>query len=329
MPIITYNGVPVRVGEAFPNVWADVPLRTVIITDGNVQLHWGHLFEGHPTIVLEAGEGQKSLAVVEDVIHRLIALGADRGSFLLGVGGGVVCDLTGFVASVFMRGIPFAYAPTTLLAQVDAAIGGKNGVNTGPFKNMIGVFKQPKLILSDPQFLTTLPDAEFSNGLAECIKHACISSEEYFGWLEANMGNILQRDSESLALLILESVYIKCAIVEADPLEKGERRMLNFGHTFGHAIEKALNIPHGQAVSLGMMLANELAVERGLLLPKQGLRVAELLSRAGLPTDITSIDRQALKSLIRGDKKKEDDRMAFILLKRIGEAVIEHIPLDD
>jgi len=319
----------VHVDGAFKNAWKDVPSRTVVVTDSNVQRHWGHLFEGHPTVVLEAGEGQKSLAVVEDVVHRLIACGADRGSFLLGVGGGVICDLTGFVASVFMRGIPFAFAPTTLLAQVDAAIGGKNGVNTGPFKNMIGVFNQPEFVLSTPQFLTTLSDAEFSNGLAECIKHACIRSGEYFAWLEANMDGILQRNPVILSELILQSVRIKCTIVEADPLEKGERKLLNFGHTFGHAIERTLDIPHGQAVSLGMMLANGLAVERGLFSKEQAARVTALLSRAGLPTDTSHIDRDALRSLIRSDKKKQGGHIAFILLKDIGKAVIEQIPLDD
>jgi len=181
---VHYCGVPIYLGEAFAKVWEKVPPRTIIITDEHVKAHWGHLFGDRPCIVLPAGEESKSLETVGQVVEELVDLGADRGSFLLGVGGGVVCDLTGFIASVFMRGIPFAFAPTTLLAQVDAAIGGKNAVNTYHYKNMIGLFNQPQFILSDPQLLSTLADHEFSNGLAECIKHACIIDADYFSWME-------------------------------------------------------------------------------------------------------------------------------------------------
>lgn len=318
-----------HVGQPFDSIGDHLPARTVILTDENVKRHWAQEFEGDPTIVLPAGEEQKSLAVVEDVVNQLVAIGADRNSFLLGVGGGVICDLTGFIASVFMRGIPFGFVPTTLLAQIDAAIGGKNGVNSGPFKNMIGLFNQPEFILSDHRFLTTLSDVEFANGLAEAIKHACIANAEYFAWIETHLDKIVARDSEILHEFILESVRIKCTIVEADPLEKNERRLLNYGHTFGHAIEKTLNIPHGQAVSLGMVMANALAVEKGFLDVAQAQRIAHLLDRAGLPVDVSALDKAMLQKLIRSDKKKVDDSIAFVLLNAIGRASIEMIPLDD
>lgn len=329
MVTIAYAGVPVHIGEVFPEGLPAQLHRAVIVTDEHVQRHWGHAFPDLPCIVLPPGEDQKTLVVVEKLVTDLVTLGADRGSSLLAIGGGVICDLTGFVASVYMRGIPFAFVPTTLLAQVDASIGGKNGVNTDRHKNMIGVFRQPQAILSDPRFLSTLPDAEFRNGLAECIKHACIRSQEDFLWMEYNMEGILARDPELLNGLILRSVSTKCAIVEADPLEQGDRRLLNFGHTFGHAIEKSQGMAHGQAISLGMVLVNEMAVRLGMLDAADGERVRNLLDRAGLPTDVSALDMDLLRTLIRGDKKKVGDHMAFILLKGIGDAVIHKLPLDD
>ncbi len=328
---ITYTDkdIPVHIGGSFLKIGEFVPERTIIITDENVKRLYGHLMEAYPTIVLPAGEDQKSLAVVENLVHQLVSLGADRGSFLLGVGGGVICDITGFVASVFMRGIPFAFAPTTLLAQVDASIGGKNGVNSGPYKNMIGVFNQPQFILIDTGFLSSLSDEEYANGLAEVIKHCAIHNAKEFGWLVSYMDRILQRDPEYVERTVFQSVSIKTQIVDSDPLEKGDRRLLNFGHTYGHAIEKHYGIAHGRAVSLGMVLANRMAVERGLLEEKKERYIRELLADAGLPTDVSDLDMKALNTLIRGDKKKVGDKVAFILLKDIGEPIIELIPLHD
>lgn len=326
---VHYCGVPIYLGEAFSEIWEKVSPRTIIITDENVKAHWGHLFADRPCIVLPPGEDSKSLDTVGQVVEELVELGADRGSFLLGVGGGVVCDLTGFIASVFMRGIPFAFAPTTLLAQVDAAIGGKNAVNTYNFKNMIGLFNQPQFILSDPQLLSTLPDHEFSNGLAECIKHACIVDADYFAWLEENMDDIDQTNLQLLERLIWESVRIKCAIVDADPLEKGQRKLLNYGHTFGHVLEKQHGWPHGAAISVGMNLVNQMAVDRGMLNPGGQLRISELLMRAGLPSDTGGSHYTDLFQSVRSDKKKEDGHMAFVLLKGIGRAEIVRVALDE
>lgn len=326
---VHYCGVPIYLGEAFAKVWEKVPSRTIIITDENVKVRWGHLFADRPCIVLPPGEESKSLETVGQVVEELVELGADRGSFLLGVGGGVVCDLTGFIASVFMRGIPFAFAPTTLLAQVDAAIGGKNAVNTSHFKNMIGLFSQPQFILSDPQLLSTLPDHEFSNGLAECIKHACIVDKDYFAWMEQHMDDLHQADTELLEKLISSSVQIKCAIVDEDPLEQGPRKLLNYGHTFGHVLEKQHGWPHGEAISVGMNLVNHMAVDRGMLNPDDQFRISELLMRAGLPGDTGGSHYTDLFQAVRSDKKKEDGYMAFVLLKGIGRAEIIRVALDD
>jgi len=328
---LTYTDkeIPIHIGGSFLKIGELVPDRTIIITDENVKRLYGHLMEAYPTITLPASEEQKSLVVVEDVVQQLMTLGADRGSFLLGVGGGVICDITGFVASIFMRGIPFAFAPTTLLAQVDASIGGKNGVNSGPFKNMIGVFNQPQFTLIDTGFLASLSDEEFANGLAEVVKHCVLKKAGHFGWLVSYMDIILKRDPEYVSRMVVDSVHIKCGIVESDPLEKGDRRLLNFGHTYGHAIEKHYGMAHGQAVSLGMVLANRMAVERGLLEEKKERDIRELLADAGLPTDVSELDMKALNTLIRGDKKKVGDNVAFILLKDIGEPIIEMIPLHD
>ena len=328
---ITYTDkdIPIHIGGLFLNIGEFVPERTIIITDENVKRLYGHLMEAYPTIVLTVGEDQKSLTVVENIIHQLVAIGADRGSFLLGVGGGVICDITGFVASVFMRGIPFAFAPTTLLAQVDASIGGKNGVNSSSFKNMIGVFNQPEFVLIDTGFLTTLSDEEYANGLAEVIKHACIRNADYFQWLETNLYSILARKPETLGHLIQESVAIKCVVVDADPLEKGERRILNYGHTYGHAIEKHYGIPHGQSISLGMALANRMAVDFQLLNAETEQRILALLAAAGLPTDVRHLDMAALNPIVRADKKKAGNHVAFILLTDIGSATIKMITLHD
>ncbi|MCF8257347.1 MAG: 3-dehydroquinate synthase [Flavobacteriales bacterium] len=326
---VSYCEVPIYLGEAFVKVWEKVPPRTIIITDEHVKALWGHLFEDRPCIVLPPGEEAKSLETVGQVVEELVELGADRGSFLLGVGGGVVCDLTGFIASVFMRGIPFAFAPTTLLAQVDAAIGGKNAVNTDHYKNMIGLFNQPQFILSDPQFLSTLPDHEFSNGLAECIKHACIVDEAYFSWMEQHLDSLHQTDTVLLEKLIIASVRIKCAIVDEDPLEQGTRKLLNYGHTFGHVLEKQHGWSHGKAISVGMNLVNQMAVDRGMLNPDDRLRISELLMRAGLPGDTGGIHCTDLFQAVRSDKKKEDGHIAFVLLKGIGRAEIVRVALDD
>lgn len=328
-PSVSYLDTKIWIGESFKNIKRYLPTdKTVfIVTDEHIYSHWKSLFEGFPVLVLPAGESQKSLLQIERIVEMLIAHDADRHSFLLGVGGGVICDITGFVASIYMRGIPFAFAPTTLLAQVDASIGGKNGVNTSLYKNMIGVFRQPEFILTDIDFLTTLPDSEFIDGLAEVVKHACIQQKSHFIFLEKHISAILARDKMVLYKVILESVQIKTKIVAADPYEKGKRKLLNFGHTFGHAIEKTKGISHGKAVSLGIVIVNAIAVKAGFLTPKKAARILNLLDKIGLPTDAPS-NINALLPILKKDKKKVGNELSLILLKDIGKGFIYTIPLE-
>lgn len=229
--------------------------RTVLITDDNIYRKHIAKFRGWNTIVLKPGEEFKVQATVDSIVDQLIAFQADRQFTLVGVGGGVVTDLTGYVASVYMRGISFGFVPTSLLAMVDASIGGKNGIDVGPYKNMVGVIKQPSFLLFDFSFLETLPDAEWSNGFAEIIKHACILDAAAFRLLEKNNLASLKKDKKTLFKLIERNARLKSAVVQRDEYEKGDRRLLNFGHTLGHALETQYILSHGEAVSIGMTYA--------------------------------------------------------------------------
>lgn len=322
---VLYQNMPIIVSDDVNYLARYLPYHSpesvFIITDHNVYAHWQSLFADFSVIILPAGEAQKSLLQIEAIIEELIKRGADRNSFLVGIGGGVICDITGFVASIYMRGIDFAFVPTTLLAQVDAAIGGKNGVNTSLYKNMIGVFNQPQFIFSDPQLLNTLPHDTYIDGLAEVVKHACIKSLSYFEYLEQHVTAILARDEVALRYIISESVAIKSAVVASDPYEKGERKHLNFGHTFGHAIEKSQAISHGKAVSLGIIIANRIAVKLGLLSAEKAQRIKILLDKLGLPTHIT-VDIKNLYPLVKKDKKKSGNLLSLILLNDVGSSII-------
>lgn len=333
MQTIHYQGVKIGVGESFNAILdyipADKQASLFIISDENVWDYWQDTFPVCTHLIIPAGEAQKSLLRIEQLIEELIEKGADRHSFILGVGGGVICDIAGFVASVYMRGIPFGFAPTTLLAQVDASIGGKNGVNTASYKNMIGVFNQPQFILTDANFLSTLPEAIYIDGLAEVIKHACISDKAYFEYIETHTSAILSREPSVVDELVLKSVQIKAAVVEQDPHEKGLRKTLNFGHTFGHAIEKSFGLSHGQAVSLGIVAANNIAVNLGLLSATEAARISNCLAAVGLPVDISAYDFAALSDLVAKDKKKKGASIDFILLNALGEAIIKSLPVTD
>lgn len=297
--------------------------HTIILIDANVHHHWGHLFSTHPTIIVPSGEATKNIHTIATIIDQLIDLGANRNSFLLGVGGGVVGDITGYVAAIFMRGIPFALIPTTLLAQVDASIGGKNGVNTTKYKNMMGTIYQPTFVLADQIFLSTLPNLEFVNGLAEVVKHACICSADYFDTIESQVPKILAKEPDTLYPIINTSIAIKTQIVAKDPYEKNERKHLNYGHTIGHAIEKVYNLPHGQAVSLGIIKINQLALQKQHMTTKDAQKIQELLHNLGLPTNTTFIQNQLLIDAITKDKKKNTTTtIQTILLSTIGTSHI-------
>lgn len=318
----------ILVGESIENFASLVPDNAIIITDENVNRLYGHLWKEFKTIVVGQGEKNKTIATVEEIYSRMLDFCIDRSGFILGIGGGIVCDIAGFVASTYMRGIGFGFVPTSLLAQVDASIGGKNGVNFHGFKNMVGTFNQPEFILSDPKVLKTLPAEELSNGFAEIVKHALIADRAMFDFIEKNAANMLNLDPEVINYLIKRSVEIKSGIVNRDEKEKGERRKLNFGHTFGHAIEKVSGISHGKAVALGSMIAGKLSVEKSGLHETDFTRLHKLLEILKLPTQFQGNKQEVLDALIK-DKKREQDTIHFILLRNIGDAVIEKITVHE
>ena len=302
------------------------PQHAIIITDETIyQLHAAK-FKGWKTIVIKAGEAYKIQATVDHIIQQLIELKADRKSTLIGVGGGVITDITGYVAAVYMRGIAFGFVPTTLLAMVDASIGGKNGIDVGLYKNMVGVIRQPNFLLYDISLLKTLPDAEWSNGFAEIIKHACIKDAAMFKLLAQNNLSKIQKNKTLLSQLVQRNAKLKIKVVQADEFEKGERRLLNFGHTLAHALENQYALSHGQAVAIGSTYAATISAQ--LLGFKQTEKVLTVLEQYGLPTN-ASFNTEKVFAVLQMDKKRERSEMNFILLEKIGKAVILPIPLKD
>ncbi len=302
------------------------PDRTILIVDEKVgRLHHDKLKEWRK-IVVKGSEESKSMACFQQVVDELIRLEADRKTMLVGIGGGVITDLTGFVGSVYMRGIAYGFVPTTLLAQVDAAVGGKNGVNYDRYKNILGIIRQPEFLLFDYSVLNTLEPVDLYNGFAEIIKYACICDESLFGYLEKEKEKALKRAPEVINQLVRRSVEIKSDIVRKDEFESGLRRLLNFGHTIGHAVEKIEKIPHGQAVAVGMNAAADFSRRLSGLSQEDKQRVANLIEAYHLPTQLKS-DRQDIEQLFRMDKKREGDSIHFILLEQIGRAIIKPITL--
>ncbi|HXB43190.1 MAG TPA: 3-dehydroquinate synthase [Puia sp.] len=300
--------------------------HAVIITDENVFRLHKQKFAGWKSIVIKAGEEFKVQATVDSIVDQLIQSNADRKTFLIGVGGGVVTDITGYVASVYMRGIRFGFVPSSLLAMVDAAIGGKNGIDVGIYKNIIGAINQPEFLLFDISLLKTLPNEEWINAFAEIIKHAAIKDATLFAELEKNKLSAYQKNRATLSKLIIRNVQIKSAIVKKDEFEKGERKLLNFGHTIGHAIENMQKLPHGFAISIGMaaacMLSEQLADFKG------SARVIHVLKKYGLPTK-TDFKAAKVFEVLKMDKKKEQSTMNYVLLKKIGQGIVKPIPVDD
>jgi len=319
----------IRIGERLENIKRYLPVdHPIIITDGNLWRLYGEIFPPGDIIRIGTGEGVKTLDTVRNIYRQLVDSEADRSSFVLGIGGGIVCDITGFVASTYMRGIRFGFVATTLLAQVDASVGGKNGVNFGGFKNMIGVFNQPEFVICDPELLKTLPDKEIQCGFAEIVKHGAIADAEMFRYLEKNFQNALSLDLSVIEKLVYDSVVIKSSVVNRDEKEKGERRKLNFGHTFGHAFEKVASLPHGQAVSVGMAVAASLSVQRGLLTAEEEQRITRLLENFELPTSLL-FDVQSVFDAMGKDKKREGELIKFVLLDGIGRAVVNEISIGE
>lgn len=302
--------------------------RCVIITDSIIDTIYNKEIAGFKKIIIKPGEKFKNLETAYYIYEKMLELGIDRHSMIIGLGGGIVCDITGFVSSTYLRGIHFGFVPTTLLAQTDAAIGGKNGVNFKGYKNLIGVFKQPEFIICDPYFLKTLPHEELINGFAEVIKHASIADEEYFKFLEKNSNDALNINNKVIAEIIYRSVNIKLNIVKSDETEKNKRKLLNFGHTFAHAIEKTTGISHGKAVSIGMNIAAGISVSKKMLSKKSAERLSKLLSKYNLPIS-ANLDKIAVLDAISKDKKRRNEEIDFVFLNNIGSAVIKPIEIKE
>lgn len=283
-------------------------------------------------VILPDGEQYKTLDTLSRVFDALIAKQHRRSSTLIALGGGVIGDMTGFAAACYQRGVNFIQIPTTLLAQVDSSIGGKTAINHPKAKNMIGAFHQPQAVIIDTSTLKSLPQREFVAGLAEVIKHALIRDAAFFSWLQQHMPQILARDPAVLEDMIYQSCQIKAAIVAADEKETGERMLLNFGHTFGHAIEAVLGFGtwlHGEAVAVGMVLACQLSEREGLIDAQVTQQVIALLTAASLPTALPgNVSPRAMQQEMQHDKKAADTGLRFILLNKIGQAsIIENIKL--
>ena len=313
------------VGESVKNTGNYLPdSQIIIITDTVVEKLYADVFPPGHVITLGTGEKIKTLDTVNTIFEKLIEAGADRSSFILGIGGGIVCDITGFVASTFMRGVRFGFVATTLLAQVDASVGGKNGVNFEGFKNMVGVFSQPEFVICDMQLLQTLDVSEVRSGMAEIVKHAAIEDEQMFAFLEKNAQRALGLDPAVIEKLVSDSVVIKSTVVNRDEKERGERRKLNFGHTVGHAVEKTKGIPHGEAVSIGMVVAADISAQRDLLPERDVKKLIALLESLELPIGIDA-DPAKIVAALGKDKKREKEVIHFVLLDAIGSCVIEEI----
>lgn len=302
--------------------------RIILLTDENISQLLAEKLSSFPIITIPSGEENKQQSTVDKVISELIRMEADRDTCLVGLGGGVLTDITGYVAAVYMRGISFGLIPSTILAMVDAAIGGKNGVDVGLYKNLVGTIKQPEFILYDYSLLDTLPVQEWVNGFAEVIKHACIKDELLFKTLERYSMHDFQHDRTLLAELAIKNAAIKTSIVIDDEFEQGERRILNFGHTIGHAVENLYHLPHGHAVSIGMVAACNLSEKLHGLHFEDARRVVNLLAKYHLPVDMET-DHEKVFEILKMDKKKAGDSMRFILLNKIGSASIRSIPLDE
>ena len=306
--------------------------KLVIITDPTVKSLYGNTLKqdltgsGFTALILEVPEGeeQKSLETAGKLYHELTNIYAERTTPILALGGGVIGDLTGFVAATYLRGVPLIQIPTTLLAQLDSSIGGKVAVNHGLLKNKIGAFYQPRLVISDITTLKTLPTGELSDGLAEVIKHAVIRDEELFTYLEENIDQIKSLDDRALETIVFRSAKIKAEVVAKDERDYGLRNILNYGHTVGHAIESVsdFEVRHGEAVAIGMLAEARISNRLGKLDKTELIRLERVIASAGLPTELPSLQLEKLVQAMRHDKKILQGKIRFVLPKSIGTVFI-------
>lgn len=302
--------------------------RVVAVSDAAVAELHGRLLAPYETLLVGRGEEHKTLRTVETLCRRLIGMGADRKTFILGVGGGIVTDVAGFAASIYMRGLPFGFVSTTLLGQVDASVGGKNGVNVDGYKNMAGTFTQPQFVICDPALLRTLPEREFRAGLAEVVKAAIIADADLFGRIERTTFEALRTDTDLLSDAVSAAIRVKADIVERDERESGDRRKLNLGHTLAHAIEKASNrMNHGEAVAVGTALIAGAAVKLGALTQADCDRIVNVLTALGF--DLTPpVEVKRLLKEVGKDKKNEDGMLRIVLPVGIGDCEVRPMTMD-
>lgn len=303
-----------------------------LITDEGVEKHWADkinsIFPNHKKIILKSGEQVKDIATVQKIWQKLFENKSDRKTLIVNIGGGVIGDIGGFAASTFMRGVDFLQIPTTLTAQVDSSIGGKTGINFAGVKNLIGTFTQPVAVICDIDFLSTLPNREFISGFAEVIKHGLIADEKYFHLVTSKKPQNLS--SKELISIVTQSIKIKAKIVENDEKETGLRKLLNFGHTIGHAIEslsQQTNNPllHGEAISIGMSMEGQISKLLGLLSEKDYQALQQSLLNAGLPTEMPKLAINKIMEKIQADKKTEKGEVNWTLLQSIGKALINQL----
>ncbi|MGC8645214.1 MAG: 3-dehydroquinate synthase [Thermoplasmata archaeon] len=298
--------------------------RVLIVIDENIQKLYGGRFKGLDKIILPPGESSKTLGTVKKIYEKFLKLDVDRSSLIIGVGGGTISDITGFAAATFMRGVPFGFVPTTLLAQVDASIGGKNGVNFKGLKNMIGTVRQPEFCVVDFSFLKSLPFDQLISGVAEIVKYGVILDRRLFGYLENNHSRIVYLEKASIDFAVSNAISAKISIVQRDEKDAGERMKLNFGHTVGHAIEKVTGLPHGHSIAIGMIAESRLSALKGFLPDRDVGRIEELLKAIGLPTRSRANRRDVMEAITK-DKKGSGDAIKIALPERIGRSSIYKI----
>jgi 3-dehydroquinate synthase len=316
-----------NVGELLPALLPHK--RVVVVSDTNIDRHYHSLIEPYDHVLIGLGEASKTLLTLDAIYRRFIELGVDRSCFVLAIGGGIVTDVAGFAASTFMRGLEFGFISTSLLGQVDASVGGKNGVNVEGYKNMVGTFTQPKFVICDVDLLRTLSPREFRTGLAEIIKAAVIADAELFEMLEQADFSTLQRDSDTLREMVYRAIKVKADIVERDERESGDRRLLNLGHTLAHAIEKSSSkFNHGEAVACGLSLMAEAACKRGVLAPEVRERICRLLLRAGFQLEPPVAMSRLLKEVSK-DKKTEGRAIHIVFPQDIGHCVVEKMAVEE
>ncbi len=319
--------------------WAGLPAAAQAVVVSNPMVHGLHgpalmraLAPHYPqlsTVLLPDGEQYKTAASLELIYDHLLARGCDRRTVLVALGGGVVGDITGFAAATYMRGVPFVQVPTTLLAQVDSSVGGKTAINHPRGKNMIGAFHQPVRVVCDLDTLATLPSRELRAGLAEVIKYGPIADTAFLDWLDDQLEALLQGDPAALAHAVQRSCEIKAAVVGSDEREAGLRAILNFGHTFGHAIEAGLGYGqwlHGEAVACGMVMGARLSARLGLVEPAYAQRLRDLIARAGLPVQAPALPLPRWFELMRLDKKAQGGEIRFVVLEAPGRAAVRPAP---